>query len=857
MIKLVRQLLAGWRRRRTPAPLTVLFARFQDILKLNNQILELMADINDKSGGAYVFDRQYILSTCERMTDLVHTLIDNFNILVQESYREIAEPFERISRDIQMELEGRVNVSHMPLTIPYRDITVASAEVVGGKNANLAELKNRLAMPIPDGFAITVAAFQRFLDANGLTQKIPAILAQWTSGGIPTAEASRQIKSMILAGEVPSDIRQAVRSALSEAQKGPEALRPSWSIRSSALGEDSEHSFAGQFATLLNISPDHLMEAYRQVLASTYAASAMNYRLEKGIYDNEVAMAVACQRTIEGAKSGVLLTLDPVAPDSERMTLSAAWGLGAPVVAGKVVADQYQITRSSPQRIMRMEVVPKPLRWSLQAGGGCAFEPVPLEEQDRPCLTEAEILRIASLGLGIEQYFRKPQEVEWTFDAQGDLHILQSRPLNIRARISQVVCDISEVISDHPIIFSGKGVVAQNGVASGPVWVVRTDEDLERFPSGAILVAKQSSPKFAAVAGRARGMITDIGSATGHMATIVREFRIPAIVNTDVATKLLDSGREITMDAEQNIIYDGIVDKLCLYEFVAHPFEETYEYRLLRRILKRIAPLNLVDPKDKNFTPRNCQTYHDITRFIHEKAVAELSHLNASRVLGWSKGQEMRLKLDIPLHLTLIDIGGGVSDGEDASLVEPSQVRSRPMRAFLAGLQAADLWSTDPVVVDFKSLMSSITRTFSTHQASPKEIGRNLAVVSRQYTNIHLRVGYHFNIIDAYISENVNDNYAYFRFLGGVTDQTRRNRRAKLIAMILEQNDFVVQLRQDLVVARVKKRAPGVMVSQMSLLGRLVAFTRQLDVKMNSDGQIERYLTLFQEMTAREAAPSP
>ena len=482
MIDRVWRLVNTWRRRSAAAPLGVLFARFQNILKLNNQILELMTDMNDKLGGAYVFDRQYIRSACDTMTDLVHALIDNFDILGQGYHREILNSFRRISREIERELEGKCNVPDLPFVIPYRDITVASAEAVGGKNANLAELKNKLAVPIPDGFAITFSAFHRVLEANGLTDKIPDILSRWAAKQLPTPEASRQIKSLILAARIPSDVQQAVRSALLAESKNTAAGRKNWAIRSSALGEDSEHSFAGQFATLLNVSSDHVMEAYRQVLASTYAASAMTYRFEKGIHDNEVAMAVACQRTIAAEKSGVLFTLDPMALEKECMTLSAAWGLGAPVVAGKLQADQYRITRMPPHRIMGMEVVRKPMRWGLLQNGGCAFEPVPPEQQDQPCLGEEEILRIAQLGLAIEKYFHKPQEVEWTVDRDGALYILQARPVSIRAQISQMLCDISEVIRDHPVIFSNSGVVAQNGVASGPVFVVQTDEDLYRFP---------------------------------------------------------------------------------------------------------------------------------------------------------------------------------------------------------------------------------------------------------------------------------------------------------------------------------------------------------------------------------------
>jgi pyruvate,water dikinase len=132
--------------------------------------------------------------------------------------------------------------------------------------------------------------------------------------------------------------------------------------------------------------------------------------------------------------------------------------------------------------------------------------------------------------------------------------------------------------------------------------------------------------------------------------------------------------------------------------------------------------------------------------------------------------------------------------------------------------------------------------------ATPKYIGQNLAVLSKEYVNINLRLGYHFNMIAAHISDNLNDNYAYFRFLGGVTDMVRRSRRAKLLAEILAKNDFRVDIRGDLVVARIKKLKLEMMVKKMKILGLLVAFTRQLDVKMNHEQEIERLKNFFEDM---------
>ncbi len=82
------------------------------------------------------------------------------------------------------------------------------------------------------------------------------------------------------------------------------------------------------------------------------------------------------------------------------------------------------------------------------------------------------------------------------------------------------------------------------------------------FPDGAILVARVPSPKYVTVMNRTRGIITDLGSAASHMAALARDFHVPTILNTQRATQVLTPGLEVTVDASNRIVYQGIVENL-------------------------------------------------------------------------------------------------------------------------------------------------------------------------------------------------------------------------------------------------------------------------------------------------------
>jgi pyruvate,water dikinase len=141
--------------------------------------------------------------------------------------------------------------------------------------------------------------------------------------------------------------------------------------------------------------------------------------------------------------------------------------------------------------------------------------------------------------------------------------------------------------------------------------------------------------------------------------------------------------------------------------------------------------------------------------------------------------------------------------------------------------------------------MSSFSKSWGETPGGSGTAGFNLAVINETYLNLHLHLGYHFNLIDARLEPESSRNHIYFRFVGGVTDLTRRSRRAQLLAKILSQYHFKVDTKGDLVVARVLHLPQEDMQERLKLLGRLIGFTRQLDIQLRHDEDIPEFVEAF------------
>lgn len=340
------------------------------------------------------------------------------------------------------------------------------------------------------------------------------------------------------------------------------------------------------------------------------------------------------------------------------------------------------------------------------------------------------------------------------------------------------------------------------------------------------------------IIGRVKAIVTDVGSVTGHMASVAREFQIPTLVGTERATAVIPHGAEITVDAGKRIIYQGRVEPLLGEKRRTGPFKGGPTYKALEGALKIIAPLHLVDPRQEEFRPEGCRTIHDIIRFAHETAMQEMFQIGETLEDG-TKGA-VPLKSLVPLNIYIVDLGGGLEMKEDQKEVLPEQIRSVPFLALYRGMTHPGVQWLGQNKISWRGLGSILMESILHDPRQEGDFGGpSYAILSEKYLNFSSRLGYHFTTLDTYCGQNINNNYITFFFKGGAADLERRSRRAMLIASILKRMGFVVTQKGDMVKGELKKHNSYMIQEKLDLLGRLMGAVRLLDMVLDDDGKIE------------------
>jgi pyruvate,water dikinase len=813
------------------------YGHFQRLLSANNQILALMTDMEEKLSGDYLFDFQYIRSTVDRMRTETEALVEALNGMSGNRYEALTRIAAQILGEVEDILQRRREIPVAPLVIPFQDLDLEMAETAGGKAANLGEVKNRVGLPVPPGFAISSYAYKCFLDYNQLTEGITELLSHWSMADLDTlAQVSDELKGMIHAARVPPDLEEAMRRGYDRlaAETGG---RPLLALRSSAVGEDLTFTFAGQYATYLNVTPEEMASRYKDIAASLFTPRALFYYKNKGFREEEMAMGVVVMPIIQARASGVLFTRHTDPRRQEAALINAVWGLGKYAVTGRVNPDQYVVSYDG--QVLEETIAQKDVMLVSLPEGGVEEREVPAELVNSPCLNGSQIAKLLQWAEILEKHYGRPQDVEWALDEAGRLWLLQSRPLKVSAK--KAIEQKPRVFKDYPVLLD-QGTVACRGVGAGPVVMVRSEQDLKNFPAGAVLVARHTSPKYVTVMDRAAAVITDAGSPTGHMALLAREFKVPAILCTEKATKILQPGQVVTVDANFNNVYEGAVQELLDAEKeTENDLADTPVFQTLKAVVKKVVPLHLLNPQDDSFAPENCRSLHDVVRFAHEYSMREMFKLSENDLAG--DLEVVDLETDLPLKVRLLDLGGGLKRGFRRK-VKPQQILSVPFKAFYQGLTAMRWPQAKPAGV--QSLASIFVSTDEdVAQGASRWQDQSYVVLSKNYMNFSIRLGYHLSTVEAYLSEQINDNYITFHFKGGGSTTERRERRTRLIADIISHIDIHCRVKGDFIEARLSKFPLDDMAHRLTLLGKLTVYTKQLDMVLFSEGIVDWYIKDF------------
>ncbi len=834
------QLMAVFRRK---------YANFQTLLDSNAQLLKIISDIEHKLQGHTVFGPAYIEAQTMRSIFHAARMIDCLEKMAGRPYPLLYAALDEIHRKIKLE-KGEITRSAAAgddLLLDYSRIGRESVDAVGAKNANVGEIMNRLGIPTPRGFAITTTAFRRYIEANNLAEIIMRMKAKADLIEAETIlQVSQEIRKRLLQAEIPPDLADAIQKAHARLTREIGGTSPNISMRSSALGEDSALSFAGQYLTVLNVPAGRILEEYKNILASLFTPHAISYRLHMAITFQEAVMAVACQEMIDAKASGVMYTRSPIDPLDDRILIKSVWGLGPYVVDGVISPDAHVFTRQAPHVLVESETADKPARLVALADGKLAEEAVPDRERRLPCLTEDQARQLAEYGMRLETHFGRPQDIEWALDRDSRLVLLQARPLRVDAPESGVPKAAAEPLAGYPLLLEG-GDIGCVGAGCGPVHIVATEADLAAFPDGAVLVSAAASPQLVMAMPKARAILTETGNIAGHMSSLAREYMVPTLLNLERATQVLTPGTEVTVDAFNARVYLGrapeLLESAVRFSGIMH---HTPTYHALRRRADLIVPLNLKDPKAPGFTPANCRTLHDIMRFIHEKSYEEIFQLGD---LVTDRGKlSVRLKAPLPLDLYVIDLGGGLRvDAVRSSEIRPEDVVSAPFGALLKGMICDELICREPRPIHLGGFFSVMGRQLLTppHIAAERFGEKSYAIISDRYLNFSSRVGYHFSVLDSHCGRTAAKNYINFQFKGGAADELRRNRRARVIEKVLTAGGFMVNTVNDRVTARLEKLEAPRIREKLDLLGRLLIYTRQMDMLMHNEAMVDKLAECF------------
>ena len=819
---------------------------FKALLSANKRALETMASLEEALRGEHFFNISFLRASCTTTIANVFKMTRHLNALSPNPlYSGLFDQLKIIQGKITLALEPPKVANGGAMVLPVEQVDFSMIYEVGGKMASLGEASKNLGYPIPSGFVVTASGYRHFVDSNNLQEEIERRLLLTNFSELDeVVKLSQTLKKIIINAKVPEDLQTAMLAYYDNLKSEKQDF--SLAVRSSAIGEDSHGtSFAGQYNTKLNVSRAKLMDSYKEVLASKYDVTALTYRFNRGIPDYDVPMCVGCIAMVKAVAGGVAYSRNPL-EKNYCVVINSVFGLPKSVVDGSSNFDSFQAMRAFPHLIVEKNIASKATKLICDPKGGLLEQDLVPEQVEAPSLSDEQVVEITKAALDFEKFYGLPQDIEWVYDEAGTLIFLQSRAL---AGVDAIEQDIP--IPEGATVLMDGGVCSSPGVGSGSVFKVARDNQMLRFPEGAILLVEQAHSRWAVLLSKASGLIAEYGGSAGHLASVAREYGIPALLGLKKALQTLEDGAVITLDADARRIYQGEVQAV-LSRKKAKPkiFADSPVHKTLVACAAHIVPLNLLEPEAPSFVPANCETLHDITRYCHEKAVEEMFRFDED-IFSARYGKQLRYR-GAKLQYFIVNLGDGFSISEQGKYIDLEKITSAPMLALWEGMIAIP-WQGPPSA-SAKSFFSVVAQSASNPDleitSSSLRMTRNYFMIDKDYCNLQASFGYHFCTVDAQAGDKAQENFVSFHFKGGADSMERRELRVRLVADILAENGFIVDVKGDALSARAEELTKEEVLELLHILGYMIIHTRQMDASL----QGERSREMFGDMLRKGVA---
>jgi pyruvate,water dikinase len=455
----------------------------------------------------------------------------------------------------------------------FEEFGVADVPLVGGKNASLGEMYQKLSQQgvrVPHGFATTADRYRHMLDEADAWGPLHAALDDLDPSNVKDlARRAKRAREVIYGAGLPKDFAAEILAGYHQLQEeyGEDV---SLAVRSSATAEDlPTASFAGQQDSFLNVKGDHsLLDACRRCFASLFTDRAIHYRVDQGFDHFKVALSIGIMKMVRSdlASSGVMFSLDTESGFRDVVFVTGAYGLGENVVQGSVDPDEFYVHKPTfakgHRAVLRRLLGDKAVKMVFVEGETKRTTrniPTPKADRERFCMTDGEVLELAASAIAIETHYGHPMDMEWAKDGTDDLlYIVQARPETVASRRNASTIETATLDGRGPVLVEGRAVGEK--IASGVTRVLEDVARLSEFKPGEVLVTDTTTPDWEPVMKTAAAIVTNRGGRTCHAAIIARELGIPAVVGVGDATTALANGVPVTVscaEGDTGRVYEG------------------------------------------------------------------------------------------------------------------------------------------------------------------------------------------------------------------------------------------------------------------------------------------------------------